>query len=62
MSGTGAGSEGLNPLTQPRVDAEPFGLELTAERQCQSIEGLTMTKRRCDTVLDGGGVRVLMGG
>jgi hypothetical protein len=30
----------VDPSTQLRVDAEPFGLELTAERQCRSIEGL----------------------
>jgi hypothetical protein len=29
-----------DPSTSLRVDAEPFGLELTAERQCRSIEGL----------------------
>jgi hypothetical protein len=30
----------VDPSTSLRVDAEPFGLELTAERQCRSIEGL----------------------
>jgi len=39
----GAGSEELDPSTQLKVDAEPFGLELTAERQRRSIEGLAMT-------------------